>query len=82
MPWLKGKIRPAITWQWAEGAVPLHGRQEWWEQSSKYSRKTDLKKERIGVDNIDMASLAAFQKAGVNIVDGWARYRRSRRQDR
>ena len=22
MPWMEEKIRPAITWQWAEGAVP------------------------------------------------------------
>ena len=29
-------------------------------------------KEKIGIDNIDMTSLAAFQKAGLNIVDGWA----------
>ena len=22
LPWMEGRIRPAITWQWAEGAVP------------------------------------------------------------
>ncbi|MDH4220441.1 MAG: aminopeptidase P family N-terminal domain-containing protein, partial [Candidatus Aminicenantes bacterium] len=22
MPWMAGRVRPAMTWQWAEGAVP------------------------------------------------------------
>src|SRR6202021_1410147 len=22
LPWMEGRIRPAITWQWAEGSVP------------------------------------------------------------
>ena len=28
-------------------------------------------KERIGIDNLDMQALQAFQKCGLNIVDGW-----------
>ena len=23
LPWMEGRIRPAMTWQWAEGAVPM-----------------------------------------------------------
>jgi Xaa-Pro aminopeptidase len=30
-----------------------------------------IRNERIGIDNVDMAALAAFQKQGINIVNGW-----------
>ena len=67
----KDQIRPAITWQWAEGAVPyMAGRMA--ESVVDVLKERGLMKERIGVDNVDMASMAAFQKAGINLVDGWA----------
>jgi Xaa-Pro aminopeptidase len=70
LPWLQEKVRPAITWQWAEGAVPhMAGRMV--ESVLDVLKEHGLQKERIGVDNVDMASLTAFQKAGVNVVDGW-----------
>ncbi len=71
LPWMdKDRIRPAITWQWAEGAVPhMAGRMA--ESVVDVLKEHGLMKERIGVDNFDMASLTAFQKTGINIVDGW-----------
>jgi Xaa-Pro aminopeptidase len=70
LPWMEGHIRPAITWQWAEGAVPyMAGRMA--ESVLEVLKENNLTKERIGIDNLDMPSLEAFQKTGLNIVNGW-----------
>jgi Xaa-Pro aminopeptidase len=70
LPWMKGKIRPAITWQWAEGAVPyMAGRMA--ESVMDVLKEHGVQKERIGIDNLDMPALEAFQKVGLNIVNGW-----------
>jgi Xaa-Pro aminopeptidase len=71
MPWMQqGNIRPALTWQWAEGAVPhMAGRMV--DSVVEVLKANGVQKERIGIDNIDMASFTAFQKSGLNIVDGW-----------
>ena len=70
LPWMEGRIRPAITWQWAEGAVPfMAGRMA--ESVMDVLKEHNLTKEKIGIDNLDMQSLQAFQKCGLNIVDGW-----------
>jgi Xaa-Pro aminopeptidase len=70
LPWMEGRIRPAITWQWAEGAVPfMAGRMA--ESVMDVLKEHNLTKEKIGIDNLDMQSLNAFQKCGLNIVDGW-----------
>jgi Xaa-Pro aminopeptidase len=70
LPWLEGHVEPAITWQWAEGAVPyMAGRMV--QSVVDVLKANGLSKERVGIDNLDMAALKAFQDAGVNIVDGW-----------
>ena len=70
LPWMEGRIRPAITWQWAEGAVPfMAGRMA--ESVMDVLKEHNLTKEKIGIDNLDMQSLCAFQKCGLDIVDGW-----------
>jgi Xaa-Pro aminopeptidase len=70
LPWMEGRIRPAITWQWAEGAVPyMAGRMA--ESVMDVLKENNLTKERIGIDNLDMPALEAFQKTGLNIVNGW-----------
>ena len=70
LPWMEGRIRPAITWQWAEGAVPfMAGRMA--ESVMDVLKEHNLTKERIGIDNLDMPALEAFQKNGLNIVNGW-----------
>ncbi|MFH1489324.1 MAG: Xaa-Pro peptidase family protein [Pseudomonadota bacterium] len=70
LPWMADRIRPAMTWQWAEGAVP--------HMAGKMARDVvdvleahGLTKERIGIDNLDMPALKAFQDLDLNIVNGW-----------
>ena len=71
MPWLpEDSIRPAITWQWAEGAVP-HMAKRMVESIVGVLREGKVDKEKIGIDNLDMPSLQAFKDAGLNIVNGW-----------
>src|SRR5437763_9358055 len=70
LPWMEDRIRPAITWQWAEGAVPYKaGRMG--ESVIDVLKEHKVEKERIGIDNLDMPALDAFHKSGLNIVNGW-----------
>jgi Xaa-Pro aminopeptidase len=67
---MEDRIRPEITCQWAEGAVPvMAGRMA---QSIVEVLETHgLRKEKIGVDNFDWPALKAFQECGLNITDAW-----------
>src|SRR6267154_567419 len=77
LPWMDGRIRPAITWQWAEGAVPyMAGRMA--ESVVDVLKEQGVAKEQIGIDNFDMPSLEAFQKTGIKIVNGWPAVSRAR----
>jgi Xaa-Pro aminopeptidase len=70
LPWMAGRVRPAFTWQWAEGAVPyMAGRMA--ESVADVLKAHSVQNERIGIDNVDMPALEAFQKTGLNIVNGW-----------
>jgi Xaa-Pro aminopeptidase len=70
MPWMEDRIRPAMTWQWAEGAVPhMAGRMA--DSVIEVLESHGLRKERIGIDNLDMAAWRAFQERDLNIVDAW-----------
>src|SRR5256885_7410232 len=47
LPWMEGRIRPAITWQWAEGAVPyMAGRMA--DSVVEVLKENGLAKENIG----------------------------------
>jgi Xaa-Pro aminopeptidase len=72
LPWQNqdGGIRPAITWQWAEGAVPYMA-ERMAESVCEVLDAHNVRQERIGIDNVDMASLRALQGAGLNLVDAW-----------
>jgi len=70
LPWMEDRIRPAITWQWAEGAVP-HMAGKMVASIKEVLVANGVDKEKIGIDNLDMASLAAFKEGGINIVNGW-----------
>jgi Xaa-Pro aminopeptidase len=71
LPWMpEQNIRPAITWQWAEGAVP-HMAKKMVEGVMGVLKANKVEKEKIGIDNLDMPSLQAFKDAGLNIVNGW-----------
>ena len=78
LPWIgTDRIKPAITWQWAEGAVPyMAGRRA--ETVLDTLKEHGCQKEKIGIDNLDMPALEAFQKAGINIVNGWPAVSRAR----
>ncbi len=63
LPWMENRISPAITWQWAEGAVPyMAGSMA--QSVVDVLKQHGLSKERIGIDNLDMAALKAFTEAG------------------
>src|SRR5579863_1062607 len=70
LPWMEDRIKPAITWQWAEGAVPfMAGRMAG--SVVDVLKEHGVGKERIVIDNFDMPALEAFQKAGLKMVNGW-----------
>lgn len=70
LPWMEGRIRPAMTWQWAEGAVP-HMAGKMADSVIEVLDDHGVRSERIGIDNLDMPILRAFQERDINIVDGW-----------
>lgn len=70
LPWMEGRIRPAMTWQWAEGAVP-HMAGKMADSVIEVLDDHGVRNERIGMDNLDMPILRAFQERNINIVDGW-----------
>jgi Xaa-Pro aminopeptidase len=70
LPWQKDRIQPAITWQWAEGAVS-HMADRMAGSIHDVLATNGLTKERVAVDNVDMASLGALQRADIQVVDAW-----------
>ena len=69
-PWLKGNIRPAITWKWSETAEAMMA-DRMVESILKVLKENGVEKEKIGVDVYDPAAYAAFQKVKLNIVSAW-----------
>jgi Xaa-Pro aminopeptidase len=69
-PWLKGNIRPAITWKWAETAEEMMADRM---VASVYRvlEEHKLTKEKIGVDMMDPSASAAFQRANLTLVSAW-----------
>ena len=69
-PWMKDRVRPAITWTWSEGATERQAR-------NMAAGVVDLLKERkvfgekIGVDIMDAWVHGAFEEAGVKLVNAW-----------
>ena len=71
MPWMADEnIRPAMTWQWAEGAVP-HMAAKMADSVVEVMEENGVRNERIGIDNADMSALQAFEERKINIVNGW-----------
>ncbi|HUZ90093.1 MAG TPA: Xaa-Pro peptidase family protein [Candidatus Acidoferrales bacterium] len=69
-PWLKGNIRPAITWKWAETAEPMMAARMA-DSVVRVLRENHVEKERIGVDVYDPSAYSAFQDLGLNVVSAW-----------
>lgn len=70
LPWMEGRIRPAMTWQWAEGAVP-HMAGKMADSVIEVLDAHGVRNERIGIDNLDMPMLDAFNERNINVVNGW-----------
>lgn len=81
LPWMKDRIRPAMTWQWAEGAVSEMA-DKMVNSCMEVLKEHGVEKEKIGVDNLDFPALHSFEKAGLRIVNGWPAMSRARREDR
>jgi Xaa-Pro aminopeptidase len=70
LPWMENRIKPAMTWQWAEGAVP-HMAGKMADSILDVLDAHGVRNERIGIDNLDMPALDAFRERGLNVVNGW-----------
>jgi Xaa-Pro aminopeptidase len=70
LPWMEDRIQPAITWQWAEGAVPMMA-DRMARGVAEVLREHGILGEQIGIDNIDIPSMHALQSHKLNIVNGW-----------
>jgi Xaa-Pro aminopeptidase len=69
-PWLKGNIRPAITWKWAETAEEMMA-DRMVASIHRVLHDAGVAGERIGVDMLDPSGTAAFQRAGLHTVSAW-----------
>jgi len=69
-PWLHKRIRPAITWKWAEDAEEMMVNRM---AQSVYEvlKEHNVEKEKIGIDIMDIRAYQAFEKLGLNIVNAW-----------
>jgi Xaa-Pro aminopeptidase len=69
-PWMAGRIGPAITWKWSEGAIERQAK-------NMVSGVVDILKERkvsgerIGIDNGDQWVSKSFEDAGIKLVNAW-----------
>src|ERR1700734_1855909 len=61
LPGREGRVRPAFTWQWAEGAV-LYMAARMADTVMEVLKENGVEKEKIGTDNLDMPALEAFTK--------------------
>lgn len=69
-PWLKGNIRPAITWKWAETAEQMMA-DRMVDSVWRVLEENHVTGEKIGVDMMDPSATAAFQRRGLTLVSGW-----------
>jgi len=69
-PWMQGRIKPAITWKWSEGAIERQAK-------NMVAGVVDVLKERkvfkekIGIDASDKWVDVAFGEAGVSLANAW-----------
>ena len=69
-PWLKGNIRPAITWKWAETAEQMMA-DRMVDSVYRVLEENGVAKEKIGVDMMDPSATAAFERKGLTLVSAW-----------
>ncbi len=70
MPWMEGRIQPAMTWRWSESAETMMADRM---AASVYEvlAEAGVTKEKIGVDTFDMQSYRALTSKGLNVVSAW-----------
>lgn len=69
-PWLEGRIRPAITWKWSEGAEDFMVNRMV-DSVIEVLKEHKVDKGRVGIDIMDMSAYQAFTKKGINLVSAW-----------
>ena len=69
-PWLKGNIRPAITWKWAETAEQMMA-DRMVDSVYRVLEENGVTREKIGVDMMDPSATAAFERKGLTLVSAW-----------
>ena len=69
-PWMEGRVRPAITWKWAEAAEEfMAGRMA--QSIMDVLKESGVERERIGIDIMDMRAYHALTGLGLNVVNCW-----------
>jgi len=69
-PWMAGRIRPAITWKWTEGATE-HMAKRMAESVYEVLKENKIEKGMIGIDMTDQYSYEAFKNLGIKLVNPW-----------
>ncbi len=70
-PWLKGNIRPAITWKWSQTAETMMA-DRMAQSIVQVLKENGVENEQIGVDVYDPAAMAAFERIGsLRTVSAW-----------
>ncbi|MFQ5914769.1 MAG: M24 family metallopeptidase, partial [Nitrospinota bacterium] len=69
-PWLEGRIRPAITWKWSEGAEEMMVNRMV-DSVIDVLKEHKVDKGRVGIDIMDLRAYETFTKKGVNLVNAW-----------
>jgi Xaa-Pro aminopeptidase len=70
LPWLEDRIRPAMTWRWAEGGEQMMVRKmadSVWD----VLQEAGVEGERIGIDVMDMLAFEALKEKGIELVSAW-----------
>ncbi|MFC1946203.1 M24 family metallopeptidase [Chloroflexota bacterium] len=69
-PWLEGRIRPAITWRWSEGAEEYMADRM---AQSVYDvlKENGVEKGKVGMDLFDYRTMESFKKLNVNVTSAW-----------
>ena len=69
-PWLKGEVRPAMTWRWAEGGEQMMV-QRMADSVYEVLKENGVENDRVGIDVMDMQAFEALKGKGINLVSAW-----------
>jgi Xaa-Pro aminopeptidase len=69
-PWLDGRIRPAITWKWSEGAEDMMVNRMV-DSVIDALKEHNVDKGKVGIDIMDLRAYQAFTAKGINLVNAW-----------